>query len=189
MSHNIHCIIVNAEDPQDAIDNALMEIEEWGTEDNWRTGVCAIDENGKITPNKDGLESNHYAPDEYTLEDLNKIFTEMLYKPNWGWIGIDEKKTEMFNLMKSIIDTDFDPHKLNEFLSSVNPSLMYSFKEFAHALYHISETLSQMTGGRKAFNVFEDNYRSFEFDCVGVTHYDTENSTEPKYCVIIDMHS
>ena len=43
--HNLHYIIINAESAYDAAESALLEIQDWGNENNWRSvgGVASED--------------------------------------------------------------------------------------------------------------------------------------------------
>lgn len=46
--HNIHIIIVNADNHKEAEETAISSIESWGDENNWRTTIGSFDKSGKF---------------------------------------------------------------------------------------------------------------------------------------------
>ncbi len=52
--HNLHLVVVNAENAKDAMHNAEMAIFEWGNENNWRTMCGAVSENDEMVATGNG---------------------------------------------------------------------------------------------------------------------------------------
>lgn len=48
MAHNIHFIAVYADSHKEAEESAMLEIEDWGDENNWRTYIGSVDKNNNI---------------------------------------------------------------------------------------------------------------------------------------------
>lgn len=187
--HNIHYLVARGDNPQDAMRNAENDIEEWGNENNWRTIIGAISRKGKVFENKSDT-SNHFEIKERTLQKINEDFDEKLSQPNWGWGSNPEIIKELKITMSEILATEFEPKAFRLYLQKRGKDKtglsFYHLKNFAYTVDAMAETLAMM-GKRKKFDVFKDEYRSWELDEIGVTHLST--SGKFVYCVLLDMHS
>ena len=68
--HNLHFMIVQANDPKDACNIVETEIQDWGNDNNWRTIAGCVSEDDEVynTP-----ESSRFKPSEMGYDTIRKI--------------------------------------------------------------------------------------------------------------------
>jgi hypothetical protein len=80
--HNLHYIIINADSASDAAESALLEIQDWGNENNWRSvgGVASEDGTDLIENYQDAIwPLSSLKPDNASPDD-NSYFAWALAK-------------------------------------------------------------------------------------------------------------
>jgi hypothetical protein len=174
--HNLHYLLVEADNGQEACGYAEGQIESFGDENNWRTICGATRINGEIYNTKEG---------------------------RWEAVSLDEIKK---GLVDAIFNTsgeeDFSEKCFHEALAKFNAKQKmtgmdwYYVRKYAEEAGAKVDCLSQ--GGKvdltpEAFDPFEHEDRSWKLDEFGVTHLlhgneDPENKKN-LWLVAVDMHS
>jgi hypothetical protein len=187
--HNIHYVVVNAENAREAIKTALNELEDWGNENNWKSAIGVFTRAGEVYVD-DLCDSTHFSIKGRTVQKTNRDFTKNLSIPDFGWEPTKETLAKITQTLQELAATDLEPTKLHSYirrqLKEKNSEPFYKLKKFAEEIYAMADTISVM-GKRKTFNLWQDEYRPYEFDEIGVTHCPSDDG-EP-YCVLVDMHS
>ena len=161
--HNLHFIVVQAENPKDAVSEAENMISDWGNENNWRCfGGCVSEDNevyvydahSRWTP-----EPNH------TIEMINKQVEDWL-EPN------QYSKGQFDKCVSGDIESPFD---------------WYGAKKYCEHMFQRS------SHGKDTFDVLRDDFFDWHFNECGVTQMYTsqledDNPTNKKYVVFVDMH-
>lgn len=161
--HNLHLIVINAEDLKDACKIAESVLLDWGTENNWRSFIGAIDQEGNTYFTGEGRE---FINKEVTLEYLTQMVKGWVSKSFWG--------TDGGKLLRSIANG-------RRKLTSLESHHWWSIMKYA-------EFKGQSTDlDLKHLDIFKDEFYSGHFDECGITNFAKDE--EKKYIVFIDMHS
>jgi hypothetical protein len=171
--HNLHFVVVRAENGEDACSEADNFLMDWGNENNWRTMCGAVSEDNEVYKASDG----RYEPDENTntIAKINKIIK--------GWL-----KTDIYSeTAKKLLAKGKKVEKFNR-------QELYSLQKYAKFLYEI-KTIKDTKAYRKKngdkvsnqFNVLEDDFYAFSYDECGVTQ--TDSGDGKLWVVFVDMHS
>ena len=160
--HNSHFIVIEAESFEEACENVESEIAEWGNENNGRAICGCIDEN------------------------------ENTYRTKEGRWSIPETLKQCIDRIKFAAD-DFDyggslPVVMAKFkidentMSSTDWWMLQKYCEFKR---------DQLDFNHKSFNLWEDEYQSWQLSDFGITNLMHGEHVEgmKKYLVVIDMHS
>lgn len=159
--HNLHLVVVKAENAKDACDTVETELSDWGNENNWRTICGCVSEDNEVYIQGDG----RYPPEkDDTIETINKMVTEWVNDTNHYGKQAEEK-----------LKTEPD-------ITKWKPGELWSLQKYAEKLYN-----DYSIKGRE-FNILEDSYYEYEYDECGVTQI-TSDSEDKIYVVFVDMHS
>ena len=182
MHHTLY-IIVDAENGKEAMSIADAHIEDWGTENNWRTIIGAIARNGhKTYPTND--TSHHFSLKSTTLASINKYFQRTIRQPQPVWTRLKD----MQEFVQKLVDGNFSGKTIRELVADKDKDRFWAFKEFAQEIFAVSRH-SAYNDGEK-FDVFKHTFRSGDYDEVSVTHADVpEDGTGKLFCVLVDMHT
>lgn len=186
--HHIHYFVVQATDAQAAMDTAEAYLEDWGTENNWRTVVGAFNRRGrKFEPSKP--ESNHFGMLKRSLSASNKMFQKMLDKISPEWMDYAKTKATI----QRLVDSDFSPKTIRQMIAEKNEHNLWGLREFFQQVYAVSNALTEVKEG-EAFNVFKHEFRSYKYDEIGVTHIDynpdqPDDENYKAFCVLMDIHT
>lgn len=176
--HNLHLIIVNADSPEDACDQASSILESFGNENNWSVVCGAISKDtGKIYSTGEG----RFDPKEMLEEESNAV----------KFIKNKKKSTlaSLENLYQSFKDRARPEGDTNEFSDTLNKLVkgekvdsfkIYLLKDFVEQCYQLANLPEEDS-------VWTGNYYFAQYDQCGLTNQ-TEHG-EDQYCVFIDMHS
>lgn len=171
--HNLHFVVVTAESGEDACGVAQDLIEDFGSENNWRTICGAVSQDNEVYDAQDG----RYRPNETTntIAKINKVVS--------GWMestGFGDNAKALLAKGKKI--EDFDLQEL------------FSLKCYAEHLYQVKSLKihkkHQRLNGVKVsskFNVLEDEFYSYSYDECGVTQH--QFAVGEIWVVFVDMHS
>jgi len=156
---NLHFIRIKGKTPEDAEENALKEIEDWGDEDNWRQVIGSFNKGTRISH----INEDDKSKFKLTAGNIKKMIT---------------------NEMNIKLPSDKDI--LDAFHKSKN---IYYIKEILDTLYANSFTATPSN-----FDIWENNYRDYQFDKVGITnmlytYVPPIINNKDIYCVAIDIHS
>jgi len=163
--HNLHLITIEADSPEDACSDVEERINDWGSENNWRTICGCIDEDNEIH-----IEDDHgrWMPESgTTIKNIEKMIK------NWA---------ENFRF-KSIIDEALAKfHADEKNLSSQDWWILGEYCRFKS---------DKVEFDGYEFNIWEAEYRSWQLDENGLTNMISGQHTEgmKKYMVYVDMHS
>lgn len=167
--HNLHLILVKAENGEDACNEAESFMNDWGNENNWRSFCGAVSEDDEVYLSGEG----RYAPNEEsnTIKKINKKVDGWMKNFHYGQNG------------KDLLEQG---KKIDE----LNSLQLWSVMKYAEQLYEIKqfkELKEYRKNKKKSFNIFEDEYYAHSFDEIGVTH---SNFGDGKYWVVfVDVHS
>ncbi len=186
--HNLHYIIINAESAEEAAESALLEIQDWGNENNWRSvgGVASEDGKDLIENHQDAIwPLSSLRPDNASPDD-NSYFA-------WALAEIWEKIEGNIELPYKPYEKSYD---LRVTLTGIALELLHSDTANADLLWRAAENLKylhQIARGR-AYREMENAIPEFfewEFDRRGLTDLtlDVEADGTQRYLVMIDMHS
>jgi len=165
--HNIHYIIVNASDHEEAEANALGQIESWGDENNWRCAIGSIAEDGKAHATGEGRGND----ETLTLDDVRKSLREAVHGKSWHMK--EAKKVMRAALAGKTADlTGLD---------------WYHVKRYAEDQQASADAHGVPENGD--FDAFKTSYYAWAFNEFGITDLTETDSEEPKFIVVIDMHS
>lgn len=160
--HNIHLVVVKANSHEDAESLVENAIQDWGTENNWRTICGSVSESNTWHNVNDG----RWDIDETTtIESINDMVR--------GWIND-------IPLGSILFDELLIGKKKKDDLSFAD---WYSIKKYAA---HMQESTRKKDFG-KTFDVFLDEFFEWELDKCGVTNLYYDGKI--RYVVFIDMHS
>ncbi len=184
--HNLHYIIIKADNAADAAESALLEIQDWGDENNWRSvgGVASEDGTDLIENHQDarwGLSS--LRPDDASPDD-NSYFA-------WGLAEIWEKIEGNIELPYSPYSKSYD---LQVTTQGIALELLDSDTANADLLSRASENLkylAQIAKGRNNREVEHaiPEFYEWQFDHVGLTDFSEQTDGTQLYLVMLDMHS
>lgn len=170
--HNIHIITLvhKKNDLEGAAELALNNIEDWGSENNWREWSDIVSESSKYLYNKDFRRGSWLCP--------NKL------KTNY----IKQAKEYIYNIV--LLPEEY----LKEAFNRVIPEILedkikkLSYYDIYNASKYLREVAEQMIIDK---NIWDLSYMSGHYDECGVTCmiYDEPNEDEERYIVFIDMHS
>lgn len=172
--HNIHYLRIYASSPEEACENALCEIEDFGNENNWRHAIGAVCEDGTIYYHS--TEDEETLSDNVTFETLEaEIVTEM---ENSIYLGSYYR--EAFNrCISETVKFPFD---------------WYIAEKYCHHKYEV-ESIKSVFMERKEnpkFDIRKDTFKEWELNEIGLTDLTYGNSPseeEKMYIVLINMHS
>lgn len=172
--HSLHFIVVRAESGEEACSEAESYIEDWGSENNWRTMCGAVSEDNVVYLSGEG----RFQPDTNsdTIAKINKLVNSWLKVSHYGQTAKNllakGKKVETFNSQQA-----------------------WSLKEYAEFLIqksHLKQRKKfQKEKGEKvsrSFNVLKDTWFEGHYDENGVTECTYENHGK-LWVVFCDMHS
>jgi hypothetical protein len=172
--HNLHLVVVRAENGEDACSEAESFLMDWGNENNWRTMCGAVSEDNEVYKASEG----RYEPDENTntIAKINKMIK--------GWLKPDLYSETAKKLLAK-----------GKKVESFNTQELYSLEKYTKFLYEIKSVKQSKAYRRKngekvsnLFSVLEDNLYAFSYDECGVTHTDTDGDGK-LWVVFVDMHS
>ena len=177
MHHKIY-LVVQAANGVDAMDTAIAHIEDWGTENNWRSAIGAISQKGtKILA---GIQESSLKG--YSIKRINKLFQKKIDKPQPEWTQVREIKP----FVQKLVEGNFSG-EIIQMLAADNDRF-WAFKQFAHEIYASYQHAKYHAG--ESFDVFKHEYRPYDYDEFSVTHLDVDEDAKGKlFCVIVDMHT
>lgn len=157
--HNLHYILVNGDNAEDAARNALNSIEDWGNENNWRSvgGVIALD-------GSDSIENHEDAG--FPLRELVQYEGETIMDKIHASLGVNKP---------------LDKKKLNKLISQLRKIDTLNGFEIRSLQTQINDVIEVELGKK------DEEVHSGEFDEFGLTDYRFDGGKE--YVVMIDMHS
>lgn len=182
--HNLHVGVCHAKNHDEAEAFVDQKIEDWGTENNWRTICGSVAENGKIH------SSGHGGWKPLSIKSLNKMVSEALTPIK---DALDDKAVDYtLNLYreKKLTNEDyFNCYIVSQYFRKLSASLE-----------------AERKAGKEAFDFFKHSYNENRFDEFGVTHFGTacacangflsspinlvpKQKGLKKFAVFIDMHS
>lgn len=161
--HNLHYVVVSADDPKSACQIVESEIGNWGNENNWRIICGCISEDNEVY----NAEEGRYMPDkDETIESINKSIDEFISSTShYNELAVDKLKTE----------SD---------LTKWSKSELWSLERLAKDMYEKKDIVIP-------FNILDKFYPeiySWQFDEFGVTKLGDDMGSK-KYVVFVDMHS
>ena len=164
--HNLHFFVVKAETGEEAMDITETEIEDWGSEDNWRTICGAVSEKDEVVIANDG----RYPPsaETNTIEKINNVVRNWMGKSDFGDGGRKILKKVALGKRK---------------LERIKTQGWWEIKEYAEYMRQ-----RKCSVPIKKFNVLKNEFYPYEYDQMGVTHSILENDGI-LWVVFIDMHS
>jgi hypothetical protein len=184
--HNLHYIIINAESADDAAESALLEIQDWGNENNWRKvgGVASEDGKDLIENHQDARWTLSGLKPDDALPDDNSYFA-------WAIADIWAKIDGDIKLPHHPYSKSFD---LQVTLRGIALELLHSDCTNIELLWSASANLKylhQIARGRaqrEVENAIPEFYE-WEFDECGLTDLTDNSEGAQRYLVMIDMHS
>ena len=174
MAHNLHLVVIKANTPKDACNSVESFIEDWGTDNNWRTICGCVSENNEVFVNTTPFGSGRWDvthKDSNTIAKINKMVKGWTKDTYYG--GTAQNKIKKIEARKGKIN-------LNKWTTSE----LWSLQRLAKHQYEINS----LGNGKNKFNVLEDEFYSWEYDECGVTQCSEENG-DTAYVVFVDMHS
>lgn len=172
--HNLHLVVVKAENGQDACSIVETEISRWGDENNWRTICGAVSEDDEVYQAEEG----RFEPGESydTIAKINKMVK--------GWL----KGSFYGETAKRLLDKG---KKIERFSSQEAWSLM-RYAEYIMELKHIKERKkfrkAKGQDVKSSFDVLTDSFYEWKLDENGVTQLDVDGDGK-LWVVFVDMHS
>lgn len=191
MASSIHYLIIDADNPQEAMDAVWGTVANWGSEDQSKHIVGAIDTNGvKYVPEDPAYGWNQDDLDETTLESINTQIQGYVTNPMKYIISTKEDALMMSLLLqfvnKWVDNQEVEVGVLEQMdISRVNDlaALAKNFKESVSTLRMMREA------GINQFDLWQAEYRSWELDEWGVTDLRCCNDKPNQYCVLLWVHS
>jgi hypothetical protein len=183
--HNLHFIIINADSAADAVESALLEIQDWGNENNWRRVGGVASEDGK-----DVIENHQDA--RWGLSYLKP--EESVLQPRYFQWGIQMIWDRIHNPLTLPYRSRGEAATIKDALMMIASDLLTFDGEDAHQLWCASKNLlylQQIIGGRqqaKTDNIIPSFY-AWELDECGLTDLTEDSEGSQSYLVMIDMHS
>ncbi len=182
MGHNLHFLVVEAEDADDAADTASTFLNTWGSDDNWHQIVGAV------------------ALSDARITTPNELLVDRWSVPWFLAHAGDTVLDKMRNMILEDINGKKEPYRerahdsIRTILAegdAVDPRILWSasrsLREYAVRLGAFAEEGLKNPASQQLFN-----YREYEFDQFGVTvhgmaqeNYNPDNT----YVVLVDMHS
>lgn len=164
--HNLHLIVVNAENGKDACELALDNIETWGDDNNWRSACGAVSEHDDVYRGEEHSWTSSWIDDDMdTIAKINQRVQQWLTIPD----AADHQR-----LMQRYLD--------GETLSAYE---WYKIQKFAQFMVARIDALHRDL----PFDVLEDSFFEGMYNECGVTNCTTDDATDPRWVVFIDMHS
>jgi len=173
--HNLHLVVVEMPDGQEACDFVEGQIESFGDENNWRTICGAVRYNGQVHQTKEG----RWEPE--TLESLKKSITDAMFNTN--------------------SEDDFFGKCFNEALAKLNAKEKMTSMDWYYIQKYAEEMGDRASATQRheqpdltpeSFDLFRDEYRSWKLDEFGLTsllRHGEEVNKENLWVVLVDMHS
>ena len=183
--HNLHYIVIKAESAEDAAESALLEIQNWGNENNWRSVGGVASEDGK------DLIENHQDARwglSYLVPDVPEL------QPRYFQWGIQK----IWDRIHQPITLPYRPRgeaaTIKNALAIIAGDLLTFDGEDTHHLWCASQNLlylQQIIGGRIQANNQHiiPSFYAYEFDECGLTDMSECSEGVQRYLVMIDMHS
>ncbi len=182
--HNLHLIVIDAENAEEAIKRVRGEIEDWGDENNYYSISGAVSEDNEVTVTND----EGYSPVDTGLTTIQKINERVK-----GWMTVSEEKDELFGNGYSQF---MELVKQFKGIESIRPLANRDNGSKWHYAQRFCEFMCQLSRVENIddFNVLENEFFSWRLDENGVTdivgQYGDDKDTKKKiYIVFIDMHS
>ena len=164
--HNLHLAIIKTKTPKDACSEVESAIEDFGSENNWRTICGCVSLKNKVYDCDEGL----YVPTDMGITTIAKI-NRMVR----GWV----KNTSIFGKMAK---QKLAKTKGKVDLSNWDSIELFSLERFAKHLKERSY-LTEKFDIRKLHEFYQYDYT----EC-GVTNLVDESAEGEIYVVFIDMH-
>lgn len=180
MSHNIHLLRLSNVSHEEAQSNAEIEIESWGDENNWRTIIGSICDDGTTIILK-GEDNN----DLITMY-ANRI-TDLIKQESLNQSQHIETGLQFIQIGISLLNNK-SYYDMSKSLKSSDPGFVNMWK-LKHVIKEIAAREPILIEDK--FNIWKQEYRSWELDEFGVTDVSRgkKSKSDKKYLVIIDMHS
>jgi hypothetical protein len=165
--HNLHLVVVKAETGEDAMSDVESYMDDWGTENNWRTMCGAVSQDNEVVM---GDAQGAYPPEENlnSIENINKMVRGWMEATYYG----DEGR-------KTLMKVETGTMKLDKITSLT----WYSIGKYAE---YMQEKLNNPSAGK--FNVLTDSFYAGQYDENGITQIEEDNEGK-KWVVFVDMHS
>lgn len=166
--HNLHLVVTHADSPKEACNDVETYIEDFGTENNWRSIEGCVSEDNEVFVNDDEYNNKSWIEEEEfsTIEKINQKVK--------SWIEYKDYETEAPEILKRIAN--------GERVDSTEAWKAYKFMEM---YYHSVSTGVDV----EKFDVLKDNYFEFHYNENGVTHTGYEKGENQKtYIVFVNMH-
>lgn len=163
--HNLHLVVTNADSSKDACSDVESYIEDFGTENNWRTIEGCISEDNEVYIADENNRNSWITEEDFnTIDKLNKKVLEdkknLFYQP------------EVPEILKRIANG-----------KTVESTDAWKAKEYLKAYYDALPVDDK-------FDILQDSYREYQYDEFGVTHTGYKKMDEQKtYVVFVNMHS
>ena len=167
--HNLHLIVISAENGKEACDEVESIIEDWGNQDNWKSMCGAVSQDNEVYLSGEG----RYAPDEETntIDKLNKFISNHIKETKES---IDNTLNELFSDTKSISDLEIS--KLYRLSNTIQDLINFKYYD-----EHKQNT---------EFNILEETFNSDSYDKFGVSDLTYETREGSKlWVVFVDVHS
>jgi hypothetical protein len=163
--HNLHLVVLKAEDAQDACDTVESQIEDYGNENNWRTICGCVSEDNEVYIHD---KSGRYPPEaNETIESINAMVRK--------WVN-SEGSFSGAAIAKLKKEPDFT--KWTDSLA------LWSLGKYVDELRYKAELNGE------EFDVLQHSYANGVYDECGVTQLDVWEEEDTKtYVVFVDMHS
>ena len=159
--HNLHFIVTNASSAQKACEIVERDIEDWGTENNWRKICGAVSENNKVYEHD---KTGRMSPKQLgitTIQKINKTVEE--------WMDGDGEAVAL--IKKAAKGNDLTDHEwwlVSEYAKKMNSKVKIPTK----------------------FNVLKHDFLNLNYDESGVTQLGyPKKKGEKTFVVFVDMHS
>jgi len=160
--HNLHYVVVGAEDGKGACHTAEWEIMDWGDENNWRSICGAVCKDGTVYETGDG----RWTVGDMTVKKIEKLIMDTALES----ASLNDRAKEIAVKLASGEPLE----KLDMYI------LRKSITEMESAKWLLD-------GGRKTFKEGME-YRPWELDEFGVTNIFNKDSGK-LWVVVVDMHS
>lgn len=191
MASSIHYLIINANTAQEAMDAVLSDVVEWGTEDNYKHIVGAIDTNGvKYAPETPVYYWNSADLEETNLELIHSKIAGIL-DPFADIANHASTKAEILSLLSHITngirDGKADWDVMKEFTFSQGARIQRLGQRFFDTIQALEDMGIKDPA---SFSIWEHTFRSWQLDEYGVTDLrGSKEFGENDYCVLLWVHS
>lgn len=177
--HNLHLVVLKADNAQDACDTVETEIQDFGNENNWRTICGCVSEDNKILDLTDKF-SGRWSPKEKgynTIADLNKLVMGWMKNNFYGKPALEKLNKEAKKGKMNV--TKWDTQSL------------WALQRFAEHQYQVNtvKAVRKQRGEKKvnSFDITKDSFFGYSYTECGVTQLDHMEGKK-LFVVLIDMH-